>query len=63
MCRDEGLHESHLGFYRVFADIAVLFVMKSSFVVQQFDVAFTYDAFRILSVPFFGCREEEVIVK
>jgi len=61
--RLEGLHQRDLFFYALLTDIAGLFRVESSFIGEQFNVTFTYNAFGVLFIPFFGCREQEIKVK
>jgi len=57
MGRFEGLHEGNVFFYALFTYEAVLFRVEPSFIVEKFNVRFTYDTFGVLFVPFFGSRK------
>ena len=63
VCGFKGLHKCNVIFYASFTNKAVLFGVKSTFIVQELYVGFTYNTFGILFVPFFGCVEEQVVVK
>jgi len=49
--------------YRRFADVAVLIMVDTPFILQQPDIAFADDAFGVLPVPSFGGIQQEVEVE
>ena len=61
--RFECLHQGDLLFDTLFTDVAFLLRVESALIGKHLQVAFTYDAFGVLPVPFFSGIEQQIEVK